>query len=1198
MIESADLRQRVAAVAAADAELLQLAERLQASETRYRRLFETAKDGILILDAETGEIAAVNPFLTGLLGYSAQELIGKHLWEIGPFHDVVASQSAFQELQDKSYIRYEDLPLQTRDGRSIAVEFVSNVYLADDRSVIQCNIRDITERKRLEDMLRKSQAQLQLLANNVLDLVSQIRLDGTFVYVSPSHETVLGYTPVALVGTSAFALVHPEDVHSVRAVFTDAVDRRTTGRAEFRYRHADGRYVWLEVVGKVILADPGGAASGVVLSARDISERKTASLQRERLVDIVEASPDFIGFADPITTHIQYMNRGGRRMCGIGEDEDLAPLTIRDLHPAWMNTRLVEEVIPMAVRDGLWRGEGALVHRNGREIPVSMVFLARKNASGETDIFYTVSRDITEAKRAERTLRLQGAALSAAANAMVITDRAGLIEWVNPAFSDLTGYAVTEVIGKNSRDLVKSGQHDPAFYKTLWDTIMSGHTWRGEITNRRKDGRLYPEDMTITPVRDTQGAISHFIAVKQDITERKRVEEDLRARAALSALGADIGLALTTSDSLGHALQRCVEGLVTHLGAAFARIWTLNEGLGVLELQASAGLYTHVNGLHGRVPLGHSEIGRLAQSGQSYQTNTVIGDPQVHDQAWARREGMVAFAGHPLRVNDRVVGALALFARQALPAAVMATLASVADHIALGVERHRNAEAFRLTEERLRFALESANVGVWDLDYTTGATRWSEALEAQYGLKPGTFGGTFEAFVEHVHPDDRASVMETERAAAKSGDDFRMESRAIWADGTVRWLTTLGRVRLGEGGEPVRGIGISLDVTEQHTLAAQFQQAQKMEAIGQLAGGVAHDFNNLLTIMLGHCEMLLADADPNDPRSTDIAAIQQAGMTAAYLTRQLLAFSRKQIIEPTRLDLNAVVTGMRAMIARLIGEDVKVELVLGAQGGFVRADRTQIEQIILNLAVNGRDAMPTGGTLTIETADVDLNDDYEQMYWAIKAGPYVVLRVTDTGTGMTPEVQTHLFQPFFTTKNPGKGTGLGLATVYGIVRQSGGSVTVYSEIGHGSSFKVYLPRLDHAEDVIAVRPPAASQRGRGERVLVVEDMAGLRALTERMLVRLGYTVLSAADAAEALQVCNANPSIGLVLTDVVMPGVTGPELATQLKAGRPTLKVIYMSGYTQDSMVQRGVLEHEIAFLRKPFSSETLGRKLREVLDG
>ena len=841
--------------------------------------------------------------------------------------------------------------------------------------------------------------------------------------------------------------------------------------------------------------------------------------------------------------------------------------------------------------------ENPILSSSGEERLIEWRNTVLRDSAGHTIGTFSSGTDITERTRAQEQLRLQSAALNAAANAIVITDRAGVVQWSNPAFSELTGYTGAEAVGKNPRDLVKSEQHTQAFYKNLWDTILSGQVWRGEMVNRRKDHSLYTEEQTITPVRDGQGAITHFIAVKQDTTERNRVAEEVRQRAQLSELGAAVGVALTESHSLAEALQRCTEALVTHLGAAFARVWTLDHSDNVLELQASAGLYTHLNGPHGKVPLGQLKIGRIARDRKAHLTNAVIGDPEVSDQEWARQEGMVAFAGHPLIVGDRVVGVMALFARHALSDSIISGLTSVADHIALGIERHRSNEALRIAEERMRFALENADVGIWDMDYTTGVLRWSETIEAHYGLQPGTFGGTFEAFVERIHPDDRASVLDTVGQAMKSGADFSVQNRSIWPDGTVRWLNGSGRILLGEHNEPVRGIGISLDVTGRRTLEEQFQQAQKMEAIGRLAGGVAHDFNNLLTAILGYCELVLADVSQNDSLRADIMEIQKAGTRAAGLTRQLLAFSRKQIIEPTLLDLNAVVTDIRPMLARLIGEDVQIVLRLRHESALVNADRGQVEQVVMNLAVNARDAMPKGGTLTIETAHVELDEQYALTHLAAKPGHYVVITVTDTGTGMTPEVKARLFEPFFTTKEPGKGTGLGMATVHGIVTQSGGSVGVYSEVGKGTSFKVYFPRADATETAVDTPAPVAQPRAGTHTVLVVEDADGLRELARRLLQRQGYTVLIAGDAEEAVRLFRENPSIDVLLTDVVMPGASGPELTRQLVEQRPGLKVIYMSGYTEDTIVQHGVLKPGIAFLHKPFTSDTLGRKLREVLD-
>ena len=823
--------------------------------------------------------------------------------------------------------------------------------------------------------------------------------------------------------------------------------------------------------------------------------------------------------------------------------------------------------------------------------------LAVKGSSVAAERALTAARASMHATRASE--RLKTAILDVSLDCVVTMDHHGQVTEFNAAAERTFGYKRDEAIGRLLADLIIPPAYREAHRRGLEQYLATGEGpvlgRRLELSAVRRDGTEFPVELAIIPLPVNGDPV--FTGFIRDITERKRAEEEIRQRAQLSALGAAVGLSLTGTESLGRALQQCAEALVTHLGAAFARIWTLNEHDGVLELQASAGIYTHLNGPHGKVPVGQFKIGRIARDRTPHLTNTVIGDPEVNDQDWARREGMVAFAGHPLIVDGRVVGVTALFARHALSDAINSALASISDHIALGIERHRSAEALRTAEERMRFALEAAGVGIWDMDYTTGAHRWSETLEAHYGLQPGTFGGTSEAFVERIHPDDRQAVLDMIEKAMKSGADLRLQSRTIWPDGTVRWLSHAGRVHFGEHGEPVRAVGITLDVTERHTLEGQYQQAQKMDALGRLAGGVAHDFNNLLTAILWHCEMLLADLNPGDPRQPDITEIQKAGTRAAGLTRQLLAFSRKQIVEPTVLDLNEVMGEMRGMLERLIGEDVKVVVGLQPELAPVKADRGQVEQIVMNLAVNARDAMPRGGTLTIETANVELDEHYTTTHLAVTPGPYVALTVTDTGTGMTPQVQARLFEPFFTTKEVGKGTGLGLATVHGIVKQSGGSVNVYSEVDRGTSFKVYFPRAGAAEIVVAAPPPVPGPLSGAQTVLVVEDADALRELTRRLLQRQGYTVLVAANAEEALGLFERHAGIDVLLTDIVMPGASGPELTQQLMERRPSLKAIYMSGYTQDAIVQHGVLNSGIAFLHKPFTAKALGWKIREVLD-
>jgi PAS domain S-box-containing protein len=509
--------------------------------------------------------------------------------------------------------------------------------------------------------------------------------------------------------------------------------------------------------------------------------------------------------------------------------------------------------------------------------------------------------------------------------------------------------------------------------------------------------------------------------------------------------------------------------------------------------------------------------------------------------------------------------------------------------------RNRAMQAMRVADERVRFALQTAHVGIWDMDYATGVLDLSDEMEVQYGLPLGSFGRTFESFVECIYPDDRQAVLAAVYEARSAGAAFSVLHR-VTVDGKIRWLNGMGRFVMDANGQPARAIGISQDVTGRRLLEAQFQQAQKMEAVGRLAGGVAHDFNNLLTVILGFCEILLEEAAPGAPAIVEIGEIQKAGLLAASLTRQLLAFSRMELIELKAFDLNDILTDMRPMLARLIKEDVRIVFAAAPAAARIMADRGQLEQIVMNLVVNAQDAMPQGGTLTIGTANIQLDEHYASTHLNVKPGAYVALTVTDSGTGMPPEVIDRLFEPFFTTKGVGKGTGLGLASVHGIVNNIGGSINVYSELGHGSTFSVYLPQSNATETVSEPAAPAASPTGT-ETVLLVEDAEALRVLTMRLLERQGYKVIAAANATEAERLFEWNPSIAILLTDVVMPGRSGPELALQLMARRPGLKVIYMSGYTDEAIVEHGVLKPGIAFLHKPFTSHMLGRKIREALN-
>ncbi|MBI4545657.1 MAG: PAS domain S-box protein [Gemmatimonadetes bacterium] len=515
--------------------------------------------------------------------------------------------------------------------------------------------------------------------------------------------------------------------------------------------------------------------------------------------------------------------------------------------------------------------------------------------------------------------------------------------------------------------------------------------------------------------------------------------------------------------------------------------------------------------------------------------------------------------------------------------------------------RKRMQEALRQSEEHFRSLIEHALDIITILD-AEGTIRYeSPSVQRVLGYRPDEMLGR-DVF-SFVHPEDVAATREAfARVLSGRYGGEALELRFRHKDESWRVIEATANNLLAH--PAVRGVVInSSDITERKQAEealrqreAQLRQAHKMEAVGRLAGGVAHDFNNLLTAIQGHAQLLIEDLAPDNPMAADLQEIKNAADRAASLTRQLLAFSRKQLLQPRPLDLNATVSELEKMLRRLIGEDIQMQVRLAPQLGRVRADLGQVEQVIVNLVVNARDAMPDGGRITIETANAELAREQAHRP-EMQPGRYVMLAVTDTGHGMDRHTQSQIFEPFFTTKEHGRGSGLGLATVYGIVKQSGGYIWVYSEVDSGTTFKVYLPRIDEPAAVIE-RAPRAAAPGGSETILLAEDDEAVRRLARRILERRGYAVLEAASGPQALQVAEQHTGrIYLLITDVVMPEMSGRELARRLAARDPEIRVLYMSGYTDDAIVRHGVLEAGIAFLQKPFTPELLAQTTRQVLD-
>lgn len=508
--------------------------------------------------------------------------------------------------------------------------------------------------------------------------------------------------------------------------------------------------------------------------------------------------------------------------------------------------------------------------------------------------------------------------------------------------------------------------------------------------------------------------------------------------------------------------------------------------------------------------------------------------------------------------------------------------------------RKQTEAALRESEARYRLLAEAAQDNIFIL--TRELTLQYVNVAGARLLGRSVADATGKRLDELVPPSVADGARRTLPAVFAAGQPRHDEALVTLPSGDV-WLSTWLVPMAGDGGETAAILGVSRDITKYKQLEAQYVQAQKMEAIGRLAGGVAHDFNNLLTAILGYADLLSEKFGADDPAQADVQEIIKAGQIAASLTRQLLAFSRRQLLQPIVLSLNDLIRDTEKLLGRMIGEDVAVVLDVAADLEPVIADPWQLEQVIMNLAVNARDAMPHGGSLTIRTENVEIDQSQGHLR-GIPSGRYVLLAITDTGSGISPEVQAHLFEPFFTTKGPDKGTGLGLATAYGIVKQTHGCIWVDSEPGRGATFTILLPATKPTLKAVDRPAPTESESLAGsEAILLVEDHAALRGLVRRTLQRFGYRVLTADSAEAALDLCaRAGTTVDLLITDVVLPGLGGPTLAERLKAQRPQLRTLFMSGYT-DEMVRREIVEGGRHFLQKPFTPEVLARKVRMVFD-
>ncbi len=741
------------------------------------------------------------------------------------------------------------------------------------------------------------------------------------------------------------------------------------------------------------------------------------------------------------------------------------------------------------------------------------------------------------------------ALLEYSADAVALLDETGAISYVSQAATRLLGYGVSELTGTNAMGFLHPD--DLALAQRLCRQLLDqpGTPLRTELRARHKDGSYHlVEAVAVNRLDDP--AVGAVVANWRDITERLRAEELLK-----QVIDADPSL-------------------------VFVKDW---DGKFTLVNKAVAHAYAT------------SPEALLGKSDADFNPN------QAEVAHYLRDDREVMSSLLPKLVPEEPVtnpqtGETRWFQTVKVPL----VSADGRAHQVLGVatditDRKRTEAALRNSEESYRSLVDGVRDVIFALSPSGEVTSLNPAFEEMTGFPPADWvGRPFEAF---VHPDDVPLALDLFGRVLRGEPRPTIPFRILTKGGSYRVAEFSATAQIRDG--RLAGIlGIGRDVTERLGLEQQLRQAQKMEAVGRLAGGIAHDFNNILTAITGHADLLLEDLGHHDPRRADVDEIRRSADRAAGLTRQLLAFSRQQVLQPKVVDLNALVLDMDKLLRRLIGEDVELATVLDPTLGHVTADPGQLEQVIVNLAVNARDAMPQGGKLTLETRNIDLDASYTLEHSLVKPGPYVQLTVSDSGIGMDEETQAHAFEPFFTTKPRGQGTGLGLAMVYGTVKQSGGFIWVYSEPGHGATFKIYLPRVD--APVEAAAPPVPVERPpRGsETVLLAEDEPAVRTIARQALERQGYNVLAAPSGADALALAAQHgATIHLLLTDVVMPGMSGRDLADRLTAQRPGIRVLYISGYTDNAIVRHGMLEPGLAYLQKPFRPDALVRKVRDVLD-
>jgi PAS domain S-box-containing protein len=1149
----------------------QAEEKLKESEEKYRLLVEESIQGIVIAQGIPPRMVFVNPAMTMILGYTSEELSSLSPKEIeGLVH---SEDRAFffknykDRLEGKLVLpRYEIRGIR-KDGTVVWLELSSTYIEYKGQPAVQATFLDITERKQVEEALRTEKQRLQALTENSPFGMVMIDQNGNFRYMNPKFRELFGYDLSDVPdGRTWFRKAYPDSTYRHHVIETWIKDLKSLKPGEkrsevFTVTCKDGTETTINFI-------PVQLETGEnLMVCEDITERKCAEEalreSEERYRTILENIEDgyyevdlpgnFTFFNDSLCRILGYSKE---EMIGMGNQQYTDQENRKKLFQAFKEVYKTGE--PTKGFD--WK----VFRKDGKELFGEVSVSLVKDSKGQPIGFRGIARDITERKQAEEVLRKSEEefrlTFENAKDAIVWADpEAGVITKCNKEAETLFGKKRGEIIG--SRQTTLHPPQKAEYYTNMFKKHMEHNgVADDEAEVITKSGKIKP--VNITASLTLVGGKPIIQGIFRDITERKQAEEALRnEKQRFQTLSDQAPFGMVMVDR---------NGTFKYINPKFRELF----GYDLTDIPDgktwSRKAYPNPTYRHNVISAWIDDLKNIKQGEKRSRTFTVTCKDGT--------EKTINFIPVQLETGENLVAC---------------------DDI---TKRIQTEGALRESEGRYRTLFEGSKDAVYITNREGKFISVNPAFLELFGYTKEELN-LLSAQDTYVNPLDRNRFrQEIEQKGFVRDYEVKLRNK----DGTEIDCLLTSSMRRDNDRSILGYQGIIRDITarkrseqEMAALQEQFRQSQKMEAVGRLGGGIAHDFNNLLTIIKGYSQLSLLDLKENGPLWGNIQEIQKATQRATDLTRQLLAFSRRQILDLKVLDLNTLLKDLDKMLRRIIGEDIELTTLLAENLGRVKIDPGQFEQIILNLAVNARDAIPSGGKLTIETANVVLDEEYARTHVSVTPGPYVRLSVSDTGVGIPLEVKEKVFEPFFTTKEKGKGTGLGLSTVYGIVKQSGGNIWVYSEPAHGTTFKIYLPRVEEDLDTLPGRDETDFLPRGSETVLLVEDEPSVRDLAHRLLNQQGYKVLEAANGEEALRVVQEHigEKIHLLLTDVVMPQMGGKELANQLKLLRPDVKVLYTSGYTDDAIVHHGVLEPGTHFLQKPFSPKTLSHKVREVLD-